>query len=68
MQPTNMGYQRGLQVSVTGLQTEGLKKKGRDKNQTVAEQGSHHSKWRSSSTDQAQVTGQLSQGLQLAGD
>lgn len=53
MQPTNSGYQRGLQVSVSGLQTEGLKEKGRDKNQTVPEQGSHHSKQSSSSMDQA---------------
>lgn len=50
------------------MQTEGLKEKGRDKSQTVPEQDSHRSKQSSSSTDQAQVTGQLSQGLQLAGD
>ena len=68
MQPTNTGYQRGLQVGVPGLQTEGLKEKGRDKNQMVPEQGSHHGKQSSSSMDQAQVLGQLSQGLRLAGD
>lgn len=62
MQPTNTGYQKGLEVGVPGLQTEGLKEKGRDGNETMPEQGSSHSKQSSSSTDQGQVTGQLSQG------
>lgn len=68
MLPTNNSYQRGLEVSVPGLQTEGLEEKGRDQNQTILEQASHHGKQSSSSTDQAQVAGQLSQGMRLAGE
>lgn len=61
MQPTNIGYQKGLEVGVPGLQTEGLKEKGRNGNETTPEQGNNQSK-QSSSTDQAQITEQLSQG------
>lgn len=39
VQPTNTGYQRGLEVGVPGLQTEGLKEKGRDGNETMPEAG-----------------------------
>lgn len=44
LQPTNTDYQRGLEVDVPGLQTEGLKEKGRDGNEIMPEQGSTHSK------------------------